>query len=299
MKLMVLNSLGSFSLVSDFKKRLEPKGHEVWKMANICSRDMWKRFEKVNPNVVFVDFCNENAIALLENIEKLPKKPRIVVRLHGYEAYSYFIWKLDWSKVDALIVVGPWMKDFLLSKPPVLRSGVDIRVIYNGIDLDKFGLHPEKDEGSMAFLGHLNKKKGIGLLGCAIASMPEREFHIAGAYQDEQVKVYLENPGYKNLNYYGEVEKTEDFLKNKQYILSTSLTESFGMSIGEGMAMGATPLVHSWPGAEMLWPKECIWTTMDELKSIEPREPEWCRKWIEDRYSLDECIDKFINVLDL
>jgi len=73
------------------------------------------------------------------------------------------------------------------------------------------------------------------------------------------------------------------------------------MSIAEGMAMGLTPVVHGWPGAELLWPKECIWNTFEELNDIlwTPREPAWCREWIENRYSMDKCIDRVVELLGL
>ena len=41
---------------------------------------------------------------------------------------------------------------------------------------------------------------------------------------------------------------------DKGVLLSTSMYESFGMNIGEAMAVGAFPVIHDFPGADLLWP---------------------------------------------
>jgi len=295
MKLLILDNYESFTLVPHLKSRLESE-HEVFKMGNLFTEQMWQIFKNVGPDVVFVDFCNENAVTLTQRVKELPQKPKIVIRLHGYEAQSWFMEKIHWDEVSDLIVVSPKFKEIVESK----ISGVNVHVVNNGIDLEKFTLGTDFDLNQVAYAGYLNKKKGPTLLRTVMASLPLKKFHVAGTHQDEQVRLYFEALKLDNVTFHGWVE-TQEFLKGKQFILSTSVTESFGMSIAEGMAMGLTPVVHGWPGAELLWPKECIWNTFEELNDIlwTPREPAWCREWIENRYSMDKCIDRVVELLGL
>jgi len=297
MKLLVLDNYRSFTLVPYLRKRLQ--SHEVFTMGNIYNEHMWKIFSNIAPDIVFVDFCNQNAVNLTHRVKDLPKQPQIVIRLHGYEAQSWFLDKIEWDVVSALIVVSPKFKEIVESKFSV--SNDMIHLVPNGIDLQKFQLqhNDDMDDQMIAYAGYLNKKKGPTLLRTLMASTPQKKFCIAGIYQDEQVRLYMEDFDLPNVTYYGWV-KTEEFLKGKRFILSTSMTESFGMSIGEGMAMGLTPLVHKWPGAKYWWPKECTWDTFDELNAIldTPKDPEWCRQWIEERYSMDTCIDQVVKLLN-
>ena len=281
MRLLVLDNYQSFTLVPQLKDRLG----DVWTMGNVSTDHMWNIFKANRPNVVFVDFCNENAVELTGRLKELDPKdrPRVVIRLHGYEAQSWYMDKIKWDMVSDLIVVSPRFKDIVERKIP----GVNIHVINNGIDLDRFQLQENFDDSSIAYAGYLNKKKGPTLLRTVMASMPDKQFHIAGSHQDEQVRLYFDDLELGNVRYYGWVQ-TQEFLKGKRFVLSTSVTESFGMSIAEGMAMGLTPMVHAWPGAEDLWPSKCIWKTFDELRSIRPLDPLFCRKWVEDKYSMGE-----------
>ena len=265
MKLLVLDNYESFSLVPYFKRKLSDV--EVLKMGNLHTDQMWEIFKGVAPDYVFVDFCDQNAVALTNRVHELPKKPKIIIRLHGYEAFSNFPRNIRWDTVSSLLTVSPMYYDIV--RTLLKDTKIDMHVVFNGLDMQKFQLQDvsQIDDNSVAYVSFLNRKKGIALLRTVMASWPERNFHIGGSYQEEPVRLYLEDRKLENVKYYGHV-KTNEFLKGKRYIMSTSVSESFGMTLAEGMAMGLTPLVHGWPGADKIWPKACIWDTFDELKNI-------------------------------
>ena len=294
MKLMVLDNVGSFSLVPYLREA--KKDWEIFSMANIANDQMWEIFKKTDPDVVFCDFCNENAVDLTRRVKDLPRKPKIVIRLHRYEVHSWYMSKIDWSQVTNLMVVSPKFKELVKSKKVLLGS--QIYVVHNGIDMHKFALQDDAavDNRAVAYVGYFNQKKGLALLRTIMASLPERRFYLAGTYQDPFAQLYMEDLELRNAVYCG-WSQTEQFLLGKRFLISTSLTESFGMGIAEAMAMGCTPLVHCWPGAADLWPTDCLWNSFDELKSIVAKDPAWCRQWIADRYSMDTCIAKVVSLL--
>ena len=55
---------------------------------------------------------------------------------------------------------------------------------------------------------------------------------------------------------------------DKGVLLSTSMYESFGLNIGEAMAVGAFPVVHDFPGADGLWPEECLFASIEQAVAL-------------------------------
>ncbi|MFC3119977.1 hypothetical protein ACFOHS_23070 [Jhaorihella thermophila] len=61
-------------------------------------------------DTVFCEWCCENAVWHSRN-----KRPgtKLIVRLHRFEAFQPFPGRVDWDKVDALIVVSEWFRDHM------------------------------------------------------------------------------------------------------------------------------------------------------------------------------------------
>jgi hypothetical protein len=85
----------------------------------------------------------------------------------------------------------------------------------------------------------------------------------------------------------GHVADMPSWYADKGVLLSTSMYESFGMNIGEAMAAGAFPVIHAFPGAERLWPTECLFAGIDDaVARILSARPCLYRGWVEAHYSL-------------
>ena len=309
-QLLIIDSLKSFSLVPYFVNHVKVNHPDcvVLEMAHLLNEQMWNTFKRVSPDVVFVDFCNESATVLTQRVKELPKKPKIIIRLHGYESdgqvvdgkrQTRLMDQVDWSEVSALITVSAPYYDLVKAIKPEIADR--LHMISNGIDLSRFAPQTAEEMGdsTVAYAGFLHRWKGMALLRTVMASFPEKHFHIAGRYQEPMhLQTYMDSLPLKNVTYHGWVD-TASFLRGKRFIISTSIAESFGMSIAEGMACGLTPLVHHWPGAHEIWPPECCWKSFDELEAIlaSPKDPAWCRSWIEDRYSMDNCIQKIASLI--
>lgn len=68
-------------------------------------------------------------------------------------------------------------------------------------------------------------------------------------------------------------------------LLSTSMYESFGLHIGEAMAVGAFPVVHDFPAANRSWPEQCLFASIDQaVAPIRSARPGFYRQWVGDRY---------------
>jgi hypothetical protein len=79
---------------------------------------------------------------------------------------------------------------------------------------------------------------------------------------------------------------------------STSMYESFGLNIGEAMAVGAFPAVHDFPGADRLWPEACLFASIGKaLASIRVARPDLYRDWVRKRYSLQQHQNAVLQLL--
>jgi hypothetical protein len=79
------------------------------------------------------------------------------------------------------------------------------------------------------------------------------------------------NLGYKpnvDIFYYNWISNIQDFYKDMDFIISSSLYESCHLSVVEAMASGVIPLIYSWYGADNLYPKKYIFNDFDEMVKI-------------------------------
>jgi glycosyltransferase involved in cell wall biosynthesis len=198
--------------------------------------------------------------------------------------------------VHRLVLVGGDIADLLTTRFPAIAAAVPMVQIANGIDFARFAPGaPERFR--VGWVGHVEPKKNPALLlqiAYRLRQVDTRyTFHAAGAFTDLRTLRYLEQqiPALDlggAMRFDGPVADMPAWYADKGVLLSTSLYESFGMAIGEAMAVGAFPVVHGFPGADLLWPAECLFSAIDDAVAlIRSARPGLYRDWVADRYSLD------------
>ncbi len=258
-------------------------------------------------DIAWFEWCDK----LLIEATRLPKNCPIICRLHSYEAFTDMPAQVDWSKVDKLILVNHNVSQVLerLHSIPVGKE-----IIYNGVDLNKFTIHRDKTYGrKLCSLGYINYKKNPALLLYCFKAIhnwdPQFEFHVAGRHQDPRISLYMEHLLRRlaiPVRFDGWVEDVPGYLKDKDFVISTSLFESFHYSIAEGMASGVLPLVHSWPGSENIYPGQYLFDTPDDcvelvkrlMKSDRRKLAEENRAYIAKNFSLEKTIQGFNRVIE-
>jgi glycosyltransferase involved in cell wall biosynthesis len=256
-------------------------------------------------DIVWLEWCWDHAVWATRNA--IPPGKPCIVRLHSIEALqTQYPAQLDWSRVSRLVTVAGDITDILLTAFPAIAGAVPIQVIPNGIDLTRF--RPgNPDRFRVAWVGHLEPKKNPMLL-MQIAQQvfrrdPRFSFHVAGAFTDLRTARYLRAMqsalGLAGVvRFEGHVADMPAWYADKGGLLSTSMYESFGMNIGEAMAAGAFPVVHGFPGADTLWPAECLFASVDDAVAlIQAGRPGLYREWVADRYGLDRQIGSVLDLL--
>jgi len=212
------------------------------------------------------------------------KKSKIVARLHGYEAYTN-INKIEWSRVDRLILVSRAMEKIVLDMEPSL-SGKSI-VIRNYVDFGKFcptrlelGL-PRDNKVVIGTLGYIVPRKRIYDLILQFTKLVRRKtdvtfrLRIAGKpgasasgcpYYSTMVRELPQRLGIEQyVTFDGWVEDRVAWYKGIDVFVSNSYHEATHVAMLEAIASGCYPLAHFWRGAEEFIPRECIFVNGDEL----------------------------------
>jgi len=257
-------------------------------------------------DLAWFEWCDN----LLIEGSHLPKKCNIVCRIHSYEVFTDMPSEVEWGNVDHIIFVNESVKELFERQ---VNCRTPRTVIHNGVDTNKFQIPSGKKYGKkIASVGYINDKKNPGLLLYSFKKIhqydPEYSLHIAGEFQDDRIKLYFEDFLKKNpLPIYFDdwVDDMPSWYADKDYVISTSLFESFHYSIAEGMASGLMPLIHNWRGAGKIYPSEYLYNDPDEclnlLKELESgnfhRRAINNRQFICDRYMISDKYGEISNLL--
>lgn len=285
----------------------QSKGYEIdWFIdTNLQEKSINELKDKIDwADCVLCMWADKWAVIISESINK----PFFLI-LRSYEVWSNQGWadlpKIKWDKVTQLFMLNE-------AHYPIFRirvKGVTPIFIKNGLDIDEWTLDEKKDPNKVAFICNVSEKKGIELVVQAMHELhkinPAIKLEHIGKLQDIRRWYYLEsilphlnmrwyNSGFKNSHKF-----VRNFLKDKGYVICTSIAEGHPMNIIEGMATGCIPLIHLYPGAEYQWPKEYLWANFDELRELVLRKHDRkkIRQFIVDNYDYRKTYDAVERVI--
>jgi glycosyltransferase involved in cell wall biosynthesis/ubiquinone/menaquinone biosynthesis C-methylase UbiE len=258
-------------------------------------------------DICWFEWCDE--LVIYGSKLELAEKKKIVCRLHRYEALTEYPKNVMWKNIDKLIIVTNHLKRILNSQMPGIEKMVDIVTIENGVNLDKYKLKEREKGFNIAYVGYIHQRKNPALLLQIINKLvtidKRYKLYIAGQFQDPLVELYwnyqVEQMGLKNnIIFEGWQNNINDWLEDKNYIISSSMHESFGYGIAESMSRGIKPVIHNFLFANEIWDKKYLFNTIDEavnmILSSEYNSQEY-RKFIEDNYSLKKQMLKIKEIL--
>jgi glycosyltransferase involved in cell wall biosynthesis len=222
-----------------FREAIERRGHEFV---------LAKPGQALNVDVVLHGWASGDSKPL--------EGARNIVFLRRYELFEGGLGKIDWKKVDALVVVNNWIKEVVERIFADNSVKTPVHLIYNGTDVGRWRWKERAPNHRIGMACHVHPKKNLPLALQVLARLPEQyELHIAGEVQDACTAEYLNHLGQRlrrKVFIYGHVEASQLSLWWEQMgvCLSTSLSEGNPNNVIEAMAKGIKPVVHAWPGAE-------------------------------------------------
>ena len=270
-------------------------------------RDVNKMYEMMKwSDISWFEWCTDMAV----EASKLPKVCKNIVRLHAFEAYREWPEYVKWENIDKLILVGnPYIKQALLRQVPALEARTEVVTIPNGVNLQKYKYVARPRGKNLACVGYLHSGKNpMFLLQCMQKLHyidPQYKLFFAGVFQERRLEQYIRYM-VKTLDladvvfFDGWQDDINAWLQDKHYLVSTSIGESQGMSILEGMACGLKPVIHNFPGSDQIFSSEYLFNISEEFcQQIcdESYEPEQYRRFVEERYSLEKQLSAINKLL--
>jgi glycosyltransferase involved in cell wall biosynthesis len=263
--------------------------HELMKWSDIC----------------WFEWCTDVVV----EASKLPKVSENIVRLHRFEAYHNWPSQVRWENIDTLITVGnSFVKDALFRQVPDIEGRTQLVTIPNGVNLDKFKFTERARGKNIACVGYLNMRKNpMFLLQCMQKLRyidTEYKLFFGGTSQDPMLEQYVRHMAEALeltdvVFFEGWQTDVSSWLQDKDYIVSTSIGESQGMGILEGMACGLKPVIHNFPGADQIFPSEFLFNISEEFCEqilSDKYEPQRYRQFIEEHYPLKNQLSKINDI---
>lgn len=259
-------------------------------------------------DICWFEWCDE--LIIYGSNHRLAPHKKIICRLHRYEIFTDYPLKVEWSNVDKLIVVTEHIKRFFFAVMPKLNASLDIVTIENGVNLDKYSFKERKKGFNIACVGYIHSRKNpvllLQILNKLVKIDSRYKLYIAGQFQDPLIELYwnyqiLEMGLKDNIIFDGWQNDIEKWLDDKNYLLSTSIHESFGYGIAEAMACGIKPVIHNFILAHEIWDRKYLFNGIDDAVDIitsgEYASREY-RGYIEERYSLKKQLNCIINLIN-
>jgi len=234
------------------------------------------------------------------------KNKKIITRAHDIDIWTGNLTRVNWKWINDLVFVGSHlMKVGLGGIKPEDQKNLNIKLIPHGIDIDKFtfkkNLEPTK---KIAWIGNVNHQKEPEMALQVIANYRDYELHMVGTGWKNWEKAWAEYfVDYNKLKvfFYDHVDSINDFLEDKDYLLSTSIKEAFGYVIGEAASKGIRPLIYNFYKCEEVWPSEFIWNKISDLKIKFDigYNPMHYRNYIRDHYPIDKMLKSYDELIKI
>lgn len=276
-----------------------------------------------------VIFCEWGLGNLKWYSKRLKSHQKLYVRIHSQEFKLPFIDSADLDNVDGFIFVSQLFRQIAID-----RWGIPAEkayVIPNYVKNSRLQRAPECFASRIDSFGMIGYVPELKRLDRAISILEMRDFlrkgcslHIKGkppteygwmASKNEQSEYYSKQfARAKELNSRAEgavvfddfSDDTESWYSSMGFVLSVSEYESFHLAVAEGAALGAVPCLLDWPGADLIYPSEWLYRSLEDLAAgIEgiresgraDKHSEEVQSWVRQHLSEDTTIREIVDLV--
>jgi len=278
-------------------------------------------FEVFKSDLSFIWFAEDHT-AVSVFFSKLFRKKSVVIAGGydvislpeiGYGRFTYgrlrkFLTKYSLKNADIVLAVSNFVKKQTIEKIKVK----EIKVVYNGIDTEKFKPTNKQKENIIVTIAMATENKyqikGLETFAKASIDFPNLSFVIIGK-SDEIIVKKLKNINPK-LIFTGEITYDEvyNWLKKAKVYCQLSYIESFGMGVAEAMSCKSIPVVTNKGGLTEVVGDEGFYTPYGDekttIKSIKKAlkvsdlKSEKIRRRIIDKFQLKKREEELIKIIE-
>jgi len=241
---------------------------------------------------------------------RLGGNSRIIVSLRRSDLCDRWAKDVCWENVSILVQIGSSaVEEVLLEQVPDLRNRTRLVVVPNGVNLRRYLLRRRERGKNLACIGCLTMQANPAFLVQCMQKLhyidPAYRLSFAGSFESPILEQYVRHmvrtlnlssvitfePSHGDLN---------SWLSDKHFIVASGIGESQVEALLAGMACGLKPIVHNFPGADKLFPSQYLFNIAEQFcEQVLAREyePEQYRRFVEERYPLDQQLARVGGIL--
>ena len=262
-------------------------------------------------DLVYIDFMDQNFYCYFNGLNGDRSNPPFPKKRIAVRAIDIDIWQgrhcdpQIYDYLDDLIVINKFYYEKV--KKESQTDGSKIRLIYPGVDLEKFKFRKKERGYNIAVVTDNLWEAKAGFEAIRIFQEVNRvypdkpwELHIRGQHIPPEWHEYaydqlIENTGLKNRIFiHGKQPDMNSWYQDKDYILITSHKEAFSYGAAEGMAVGLKPVLNNWFGSE--WDEKYRFNDLHTAATMIGEgnySPEEYRQYIQDHYDLKRMLSEY------
>lgn len=204
-------------------------------------------------------------------------KAVIINRAIDIDVYYGHYRQVEWQNIDHLAYIAKHIfkkmddeMQFAERFPKLKTTHIPL-----GINLSEWTYHKHQPGKNIAWVNHNWTGKGLPLMLQALRKLNDVsqgwQLHIVCDWSNEHwyppyIYHIIKELGLQdNVTFYEKQPNLDGFLDNMDYLISSSYKEAFSLILAEAMAKGIKVLTHNWLGSTDIWPREMVWTTIDEF----------------------------------
>ncbi len=244
---------------------------------------------------------------------------KLFVRMHRFEMNTEYPSQFNYSKIDTIIAISPYIFEEFHRVSCVPRD--KMQVIYNSVQVNQFDkLKKDGSEFNIGIVGIVPSLKrfdrALDILEALLEKDTRYKLYVKGQHPQECGWVWNNS---KERKFYDKVlakidKKFKDYvifegwgdvsewLQDIGYVLSVSDYESFHLAPIEGMASGAIPLIlDKREGVRSIFPEEFIFESIEEIVGYIISHPiveeSLLKGFVKDRYNISKVYQEIVELI--
>lgn len=247
---------------------------------------------------------------MVVDASRRPHGGKVVASLRCSDVNAEWVKDVQWENIDIVVQIGSSAVEETLRKwVPNIRNRTRLATIPHGINTDRYPLQRRPKGKHLACMSELCDEANPGFLLQCMQKLcyidAGYRLFFSGRFQSPILEQYIRHMvwglGLADVVVFEPYPSDVNaWLCDKHFIVSSGLDERQVEVLLTGMASGLRPIVHSFPGADRVFPPEHLFRIAEEFCQqvlADDYEPQTYRRFVEDRYPIREQLKSVNDIL--